>query len=89
MIHLGKSLKQFQKEGIHSHCWFNGTTSIAIGISLKHPQKLVVYLDSDGTVIMHMGALAINGQCELPNFTHVLLNDGTHDSFGGIPYSWF
>lgn len=34
---------------------------------------------------MHMGALATIGQSEVPNFKHILINNGCHDSVGGQP----
>lgn len=34
---------------------------------------------------MHMGALATIGQSEVPNFKHILINNGVHDSVGGQP----
>ena len=42
-------------------------------------------IDGDGAVIMHMGALATIGQSEVPNFKHILINNGCHDSVGGQP----
>ena len=45
----------------------------------------VVCLDGDGAVLMHMGALATIGQSEVPNFKHIIINNGCHDSVGGQP----
>jgi len=42
-------------------------------------------LDGDGSVLMHMGSLAIVGQSEQQNLIHVVLNNGAHDSVGGQP----
>ena len=36
---------------------------------------------------MHMGALATIGQSDVPNFKHILINNGCHDSVGGQPTS--
>ena len=41
--------------------------------------------DGDGAAIMHMGSLAIIGQSSLENFTHIIFNNGVHDSVGGQP----
>ena len=38
---------------------------------------------------MHMGALATIGQSEVPNFKHILINNGCHDSVGGQPTAGF
>jgi len=45
----------------------------------------VICLDGDGSVLMHMGSLAIVGQSQQDNLIHVVLNNGAHDSVGGQP----
>jgi len=60
-------------------------SSIALGVALGNPQKQVIALDGDGGTIMHMGALITNGQKAPPNFKHIVLNNGAHDSVGGQP----
>jgi phosphonopyruvate decarboxylase len=60
-------------------------SQIAAGIALSKPSKRVICLDGDGAMLMHMGALAINGCLPIPNFRHIVLNNGAHDSVGGIP----
>lgn len=44
-------------------------------------------MDGDGAALMHMGAFATIGQTEVPNFKHILINNGCHDSVGGQPTS--
>lgn len=61
------------------------TASIAMGIARARPERLVVCLDGDGSVIMHMGALGVIAQARLTNFLHVVINNGAHDSVGGQP----
>ncbi|MDR3165207.1 MAG: phosphonopyruvate decarboxylase [Synergistaceae bacterium] len=56
---------------------------IAAAIALEKRKTRVVCLDGDGAVLMHMGALAIIGAMKLPNFVHIVLNNGAHDSVGG------
>lgn len=60
------------------------TSQIALGVALKTDRK-VICLDGDGSVIMHMGALAINGSYAPENFIHLVINNGAHDSVGGQP----
>lgn len=59
--------------------------SIALGLARSQPSKRVICLDGDGSVIMHMGSLAIIGQSKQSNLIHVVLNNGAHDSVGGQP----
>ena len=61
------------------------TSSIAMGVARCQPGRKVVCLDGDGSVLMHMGALAVVGQSGLENFVHVVINNGAHDSVGGQP----
>ena len=61
------------------------TLSIAMGVAKVKPERLVVALDGDGSMLMHMGSLAIAGTSGLNNLVHVLLNNACHDSVGGQP----
>jgi phosphonopyruvate decarboxylase len=61
------------------------SSSIAVGMALSQTKRLVVCLDGDAAAIMHMGALAVSGNLELPNFIHVVMNNGVHESVGGQP----
>lgn len=59
------------------------TASIALGIAMGRPDRRVVCIDGDGSLLMHMGALAIIAQQQPSHFFHVLLNNGAHESVGG------
>jgi phosphonopyruvate decarboxylase len=61
------------------------TSSIAMGIARVQPDRLVVCLDGDGSVIMHMGALGVIANAGPANLLHVVINNGAHDSVGGQP----
>ena len=65
------------------------SSQLAMGIALSRPDKSVYCIDGDGALIMHMGALAVIGSNQLPNFKHIVLNNGSHDSVGGQPTSGF
>ena len=60
-------------------------SSIALGIAMSKPDKKILCIDGDGSTLMHMGALPINGVYSGSNFTHILLNNYCHDSVGGQP----
>lgn len=60
-------------------------SQIALGIALQKPDRQVYCLDGDGALLMHMGGLAIIGNQPVPNYKHVILNNGAHDSVGGQP----
>lgn len=61
------------------------SSMIALGISLAHPELPVTCIDGDGAFLMHLGAIAILGSRKPGNFTHIVLNNGVHDSVGGQP----
>jgi len=61
------------------------TSQVALGIAVEKPDRKVYCLDGDGSIIMHMGAMAINGMSGCTNFVHIALNNGAHDSVGGQP----
>lgn len=58
---------------------------IALGISLQKKDNQVFCLDGDGSILMHMGSLAINGIVAKANFYHIVINNNAHDSVGGQP----
>ncbi|MFW8566872.1 phosphonopyruvate decarboxylase [Orrella sp. 11846] len=61
------------------------TASIALGVALGKPDKRVVCLDGDGSLLMHLGALPIIASLSPTNLVHVLLNNASHESVGGQP----
>ena len=60
-------------------------SSVALGVALNKPDIRVWCLDGDGSVLMHMGALAAIGTSSPGNLMHVILNNCTYDSVGGQP----
>ncbi|MDR3243797.1 MAG: phosphonopyruvate decarboxylase [Elusimicrobiota bacterium] len=61
------------------------TSHIALSFALQKPKIPIICLDGDGALLMHMGALAQIGVKKPLNFTHIVLNNGVHDSVGGQP----
>lgn len=60
-------------------------SQIALVIAMNKPEKKVFCLDGDGSIIMHMGNLCINGSSNAKNFYHIVFNNAAHDSVGGQP----
>ncbi len=58
-------------------------SSVGLGLSLVRPDVHVVVVDGDGAALMRLGALATIGAYEPRNLTHVLLDNGLHESTGG------
>jgi phosphonopyruvate decarboxylase len=57
--------------------------SLALGLALSQPRRRVVVLDGDGAALMRMGAQATLGYERPPNLSHILLDNGVHESTGG------
>ena len=79
-IERGETQRDFLTVGAMGH-----TASIALGVALGNPQRRVLCLDGDGSLLMHMGAIPIIGNLKPENFVHVLLNNAAHESVGGQP----
>ena len=60
-------------------------SSVALGIAMARPERKVVCLDGDSACIMHMGAMTMVSKIDAPNFMHIVLNNGAHESVGGQP----
>lgn len=60
---------------------------IALGIAMEKPDFTVWCLDGDGAALMHLGSLAVEARQRAQNLVHVLLNNGAHESVGGMPVS--
>lgn len=60
---------------------------IAVGMAHSFPEQRIICLDGDGAALMHMGSLAFIAQQQLKNFVHIVLNNGAHESVGGMPTS--
>lgn len=59
-------------------------SSIAASLSRHQKNKLVVLLDGDGAALMHMGALSSFKRITDHNFLHILLDNASHESVGGM-----
>ena len=55
--------------------------SISTGLALFKKSKKIVCLDGDGSILMHLGALANSGK--IKNLIHIVFNNFAHDSVGG------
>ena len=52
---------------------------------MEKPDRPVVVLDGDSACMMHMGAMTMVSKLDTPNYLHVVLNNGAHESVGGQP----
>lgn len=60
-------------------------SSIAMEIALQKPQQKVWCIDGDGAALMHLGAMALIGVNQPSNLVHIIINNGAHETVGGMP----
>ena len=60
-------------------------SSIALGVALQRPSQKVWCIDGDGAALMHLGAMGVIGANAPQNFVHVIINNGAHETVGGMP----
>lgn len=61
------------------------SSSIALGVAINKPERKIWCIDGDGAVLMHMGAMAVIGANKPNNLIHVVINNGAHETVGGMP----
>lgn len=61
------------------------SSSIALGVALNKPATKIWCIDGDGAVLMHMGSMAVLGANSPQNMVHVIINNGSHETVGGMP----
>lgn len=61
------------------------SSSIALGVAVNKPDAKVWCIDGDGAVLMHMGAMAVLGANAPKNMIHIVINNSSHETVGGMP----
>ncbi|CAN5820411.1 sulfopyruvate decarboxylase subunit beta [soil metagenome] len=60
-------------------------SSMGLGIAMAQPDRRVVVLDGDGSVLMNLGGLTTLARYAPPNLTHVVFDNESLLSVGGFP----
>ena len=60
-------------------------SSMGLGIALSQPDRRVVVLDGDGSVLMNLGGLTTLARYAPPNLTHIVFDNQSLLSVGGFP----
>ena len=58
---------------------------IALRVAVLQPGRRVWCLDGDGASLMHLGALPVIGKRAPSNLIHIIINNGAHETVGGMP----
>tara|TARA_B100000029_G_scaffold445892_1_gene466658 strand:- start:4356 stop:5051 length:696 start_codon:yes stop_codon:yes gene_type:complete len=57
--------------------------ALGLGVALNKPNRKVVVLDGDGSILMRLGSLATVGYHKPANYVHVVLDNEMYASTGG------
>ena len=61
------------------------SSSIALGVAINKSDARIWCVDGDGAVLMHMGSMAVIGANKPKNLIHIVINNGAHETVGGMP----
>lgn len=67
-----------------SRC-MGSASSLALGLALAKPDRKVIVLDGDGSLLMQLGSLVTIAQARPSNFYHFIFANGVHESTGNQP----
>lgn len=85
LFEIRKNKKMSHKNDFLTVGSMGHSSSIALGIAISKPDERIWCIDGDGAAIMHMGAIPVIGAVKPSNFIHVIINNGAHESVGGMP----
>ena len=60
-------------------------SNVGLGVALARPERKVMVLDGDGSLLMNLGALVTAATKQPKNFYHFLFNNGVYAVTGGQP----
>jgi sulfopyruvate decarboxylase subunit beta len=60
-------------------------SSHALGIALARPDKRVIVLDGDGSLLMNLGTLVTIAAAAPKNLVHLVGHNGSYEANGGLP----
>ena len=68
-----------------SHGAMGLASSHGLGLALGRPDKRVIVLDGDGSLLMNLGTLVTIGAAAPKNLVHFVCRNGTYEANGGHP----
>ena len=60
-------------------------SSHALGLALGRPDKRVIVLDGDGSLLMNLGTLVTIASVAPKNLVHCVMENGTYETNGAVP----
>jgi phosphonopyruvate decarboxylase len=68
-----------------SHGAMGLASSHALGLALGRPDRRVIVLDGDGSLLMNLGTLVTTAEVAPKNLYHFVCENGTYEANGGHP----
>jgi sulfopyruvate decarboxylase subunit beta len=68
-----------------SHGAMGLASSHGLGLALGRPDRRVIVLDGDGSLLMNLGTLVTAAEAAPKNFFHFVCENGTYEANGGHP----
>ena len=68
-----------------SHGAMGLASSHALGLALGLPDRRIIVLDGDGSLLMNLGSLVTIAAAAPPNLYHFVCQNGTYEANGGHP----
>src|SRR5579875_2605666 len=65
--------------------FMGGASGLGLGLALAQPERKVLVLDGDGSLLMQLGSLATIAGAAPPNFYHLVFKNGIYHVSGGQP----
>jgi sulfopyruvate decarboxylase subunit beta len=62
--------------------FMGGSSGLGLGLALAQPERRVVVLDGDGSLLMQLGSLATIAGAQPPNYYHFLFHNGVYETSG-------
>lgn len=65
--------------------FMGGASGLGLGLALARPDKKVLVLDGDGSLLMQLGSLATISGAAPANYVHFLFHNGVYETSGAQP----
>ncbi len=62
--------------------FMGGASSLGLGLALAHPERRVIVLDGDGSLLMQLGSLATIAGAAPRNLVHLVFKNGVYHTSG-------
>lgn len=78
LLGISDRAENFYLQGAMGHA-----AAVGLGVALQRPNRNVVILDGDGSLLMHLGVLSSIGSCRPSNLCHIVFDNASYESTGG------